>query len=134
MKINHLYFLLILILTFGCKSDPIQTGNEQNGIPTPTISELTLDQQSYHLKNIELTGYFNYTFENVAVYSTERSGTDEAVWVDFSDSLDNSLTEETLENLQGRKLRVQGTFDATRGGHLGVYIGTMELTFLETLD
>ena len=117
----------------GCESSSFRTGNEQIELPTPSFSELDEYRQSYQLINIELVGYFSYSFENVALYRTKRSGTDEAIWIDFSDNITDSLNEEILENLKGRKIRVQGNFDKNKRGHLGSYFGTIELDFLETI-
>ncbi|MBX2965826.1 MAG: hypothetical protein KF845_06750 [Cyclobacteriaceae bacterium] len=134
MKFSKIYLLLIITLTFGCKPEPVRSGEENFGIETVAISELQTNSKAYHLSNVELTGYFNYSFEDVAIYAGKRSGTDEAVWVDFSDNLERSISEELLESLQGRKIRIQGNFDATKTGHMGVYIGTVEITYLETID
>lgn len=68
------------------------------------------------------------------LFERKRSDPDEAVWVDFSDELTEQIDEELFNKLQGRKLRVQGTFNAKGHGHLMQYIGTIELDFLETLD
>ena len=117
----------------GCESNPIRTGNEQLQLPVPSFSELDKNGQLYHLTNIELSGYFNYSFENVALYRTKFSEMDEAVWIDFSNSLNESLKEETLERLTGKKIRIQGKFNSERQGHLRLFIGTVIIEYLEEI-
>ena len=132
MKTIERSIILLTIFIIGCESTSIRKGKEQIELPTPSFSNLVETRQAYHLSNIELSGYFNYSFENVALYKTKHSGTDEAIWIDFSHNLAESLNEEILENLNGRKIKVQGNFDKNDRGHLNLFIGTIEVDFLET--
>ncbi|MEO9803940.1 MAG: hypothetical protein ABJF04_11855 [Reichenbachiella sp.] len=133
MKINFIILILFTLLTLGCKLDPIRTGTEQLNLPTPRITELKRSSD-FHQKTIELTGYYFSGFELSGLFESKNSGQEEAVWVDFSDELNKHIDSAMEERLQGRKLRVQGIFNATSRGHLGIYIGTVELDFLETVN
>lgn len=91
MKTVYRSIIILTIFIIGYESGYIRKGNEQIELPTPSFSDLVENLQSYHLTNIELSGYFNYSFENVALYTTKHSGTNEAIRIDFSDNLTDSL-------------------------------------------
>ncbi|PIB34487.1 hypothetical protein BFP72_03195 [Reichenbachiella sp. 5M10] len=126
-------FLAIIIITLGCTSEPIRRGTETSNLPTLEISELA-NKINFHEQKIELTGYYFSEFEMSGLFERKRSDTNEAVWVNFSDELHEQITDEQFLKLKGRKLRIQGTYNAKSRGHLMQYIGTVELDFLETLN
>lgn len=128
-----LIFLTIILLNIGCVSEPIQIGTELPGLSTPNISDLE-NNLGYHEQKIELTGYYFFTYEMNGLFKSKLGNPDEAIWVNFSDELTKQINQELFNKLQGRKLRVQGTFNAKRHGHLMQYLGNIELDFLETLD
>lgn len=132
MKIKLVILTIVLIFT-GCTSKPIKLGPELAGLPTPDISELATNTE-FHNQKIELTGYYFSEFELSGLFERKRSHTDEAIWVNFSDELREQITDEQFQKLLGRKLKVQGMYNAKSRGHLMQYIGTIEINFLETLN
>jgi hypothetical protein len=72
-------------------------------------------------QEIIITGVFHYQFEDVAIYLTKNSETEEALWVNYSEKFDSSV-----EGLHGQKIKVKGTFDKHSKGHLGQYAGSLE--------
>ncbi len=133
MKTNLILLIFLTLITVGCKLEPIQVGTEQLNLATPKMAELK-NGSNFHQKTIELTGYYFSGFELSGLFESKNSKQEEAVWVDFSDDLNEQIDSTMEQRLQGRKLRVQGTFDATSKGHLGIYLGTIELEFLETIN
>ncbi len=134
MKITRLLNLLLLLCLLSCTSEPVQLGNESADLVSPTIQELQNDGQTYHNMSLELTGSYISAFEMSVLFLDDTSNDDEAIWVDFSDDLTDIAPDDLMDKIQGKKLRVQGTFNALDGGHLGQYFGTIILDYIETID
>jgi hypothetical protein len=130
---KKLSLLIIILLTLGCNSEPIRIGTELSDLPTPSISELEKNQ-NFHDQQIELNGYYNSRFEMSGLFERKLFGPNKSVWVDFSRNFREQINDSLVNELQGRKLRVQGTFDIKNTGHLMQYLGTIELNYLETLN
>lgn len=128
-----LAILTIVLIAFGCTSEPIRLGTELADLATPYISELATKNE-FHQQKIELTGYYFCEFEMSGLFERKRSDTDEAVWVNFSDKLSGQIKDKQFQKLLGRKLRVHGTYNAKSRGHLMQYVGTIDINFLETLN
>ena len=56
------------------------------------------------------------------------------VWVDFSRELEEQVNDTLSIELEGRRLRIQGTYNAKSRGHLMQYFGTIEADFIQTLN
>lgn len=133
MKIFISYLFLILII--GCSPKrAVRVGTEQPNLQVLTITELQEDLESNHQKQIELQGYYYYAWETVGLFPNKRKNYEEAVWVDFSEELRSQYSTGLDEVIEGRKLRMQGVFDRTSKGHLGQYLGTLTVDFIETVD
>lgn len=127
------FFLIILV--FGCSPKrAVRVGAEQPDLPVLTIPELQENLESNHQKQIELHGYYYYAWETVGLFPNKRKNYEEAVWVNFSKELRSEYSTGLDEVIEGRKLRMQGVFDRTSRGHLGQYLGTITVDFIETVD
>lgn len=89
---------------------------------------------NFHERQIELTGCYHSGFEMSGLFERKMFGSNKSVWADFSRELWEQINDSLAVELEGRKIRVQGTFDANNHGHLMQYVGTIELDFLETLN
>ncbi|MGB3848369.1 MAG: hypothetical protein WA958_00255 [Tunicatimonas sp.] len=90
--------------------------------------------QSNHRKQVELQGYYYSGWEASGLFPNKMKQYEDAVWVDLSEELDSKYTTELDEIIEGRKFRIQGVFDQNSKGHLGQYLGTISIDFIETLD
>lgn len=95
------------------------------------ISLITLIQnpEKFAGKKVRVVGLCTLAFEGKAVWTSredmEKAVTKNAVW------LDSKLDKDTTK-LDKKFLLVEGVFNATRKGHLGMYSGTIEsITRLE---
>lgn len=73
--------------------------------------------ETFDGKEIEVTGIYHEQFEDVAIYLSRASNTEEAMWVDPPTSHDG---------LNGKRIKMRGEFDMNSKGHLGQYIGTLK--------
>lgn len=132
MKAPHFALFALVLLFTGCSPESIRLGTEQTGLPTPQISEL-IDNRSFHMKKIELEGKYLSGFELSGLFELNSSH-GKGVWVDLTPELIRLTDEKTREAINGRTLRMQGILDQNSKGHMGEYIGTLEVEFLETVD
>ncbi|MEQ8471654.1 MAG: hypothetical protein RIC35_10725 [Marinoscillum sp.] len=130
---KKLFPLILIVLALGCNTEPIRIGTEVNNLPAPEISELE-NNLNFHEQTIELIGYYRSGFEMSGLFTGKKNSEKEKVWVDFSRGLKEQVNDSIALELEGRKLRVQGTYNAKSHGHIMQYIGTIELDFLETLN
>ena len=112
----------------------VRVGSEKTDLRVLTIHELQENLESNHHKKIELQGYYYYAWETVGLFPNKRKNYEEAVWVTFSKQLRSEYSTGLDEIIEGRKLRMQGVFDRTSRGHLGQYLGTITVDFIETVD
>lgn len=79
--------------------------------------------ENFHGKEIMITGTFHYNFEDVAIYLSSKSGKEEAIWTNFSNTSEQL---DSIEGLNGKIVRIKGTFNKNDRGHLGQYAGSLE--------
>jgi hypothetical protein len=86
------------------------------------ISILTLIQspEKYHHKRVRIVALCTLEFEGKAMWvskeALDKAITKDAVWLDVN-------LDDKTKKLDRRVVIVEGTFDATRKGHLGMYSG-----------
>jgi len=108
--------LIILFLVIGLLEQSCSGTDKQ-------FEKLLETPGKYHGQEIEIVGIIHDRFEDNAIYLTENSSTDKAVWIEYS-GLFMSLN--TFEGLNGRKIKVRGEFDSDDKGHLDQYAGTLK--------
>jgi hypothetical protein len=97
-----------------------------------TFKDLSKQPDYYNRKKIRVSGYFNYGFEEFAIYEIPKSeGETVGIWIDFDKKL-GLYEDERYKELAEKKIEVIGTFNANEHGHLSQYIG--ELTVLCVID
>ncbi len=87
------------------------------------FEEALKSPDTFQGQEIVITGFFHYKIEDVAIYRTRFSEPEEALWVNFSDEL---FTNDVLEKLDGKEIRINGTFNKDDKGHLGQYAGSLD--------
>jgi hypothetical protein len=103
--------------------DQICVPNDQNRrILTTTFNDL-YKSDSFDKNDIEIQGYFSYSFEDHALYPDKSSDTKKAVWIELSDKLlsDRKL----LSKFEGKKVSIVGNYDSKNKGHLDSYLATI---------
>ena len=88
-----------------------------------SIVRLIATPEKYHEKRIQVTGYMNLEFEGDAIYlhkeDYDKGLTKNGFWVTFSDTLDKK----EINKLNKSYVLIEGTFNATRHGHMGLFGG-----------
>lgn len=89
----------------------------------PPFGRVIARPELYHGKRIQLVGYMNLEFEGNAIYHSEEeyrhAQTADALWID-------------VEGMKPKPpfargwVIVEGTFNAERRGHFGLFAGTVE--------
>lgn len=129
---------LLVFIAIGCNnkiSIRYQNLNYTDKFDEISFKELKKDPNRYHEKNIELIGYYKYSFEESALYSSSFSNDSKgAVWISFHKDIPliNSLTGANLydsykefEKISNRRIRVKGKFNVKLKGHLNDYYGEL---------
>lgn len=80
-----------------------------------------------HGRFIEIQGFFYYEFENVAIYPSNSSNSNVALWVELNSLNEND--ESVLNNFNGRVVSVIGRLDYKKKGHFGRYLGSIDSVF-----
>lgn len=142
-------FLIIFfsILLQGCslgtnKKNPIYTGQLNASSKKVGIKELIKNPDIYKNEVIEVTGTYIRGVEECALYintSGINRDTKKALWISFDDEyypLVDSISKinllssyKTIEQIQGKKVRIKGTFNPDSKGHLEMFFGTIENVF-----
>jgi len=99
----------------------------------PTLSALQDSSEHFHDQIIELTGRLNYGFEDFAVYLASNDDQGDAVWIELSKQLADTLSIQVLNELANSKIVIQGRYDSVDTGHLGLFLGTIKADYLETV-
>ncbi len=74
-------------------------------------------------KIVTLEGFFAYNFEDIALYPSRTNLELKEVWLDF----DNNLFQDSvLKKIDRKKIKIIGTINFARKGHLGFYICTLQ--------
>ena len=120
---KQLIILCILLITLSdCNSKKDSTsyvyfGSQKNEEEISGWNSIMKSAKEVHGDTLALTGFFNYEFENVALYLTKPEVSEFGVWLNF----DQSITSASLEEFNGHEVSVVGILDTTRHGHLSQY-------------
>jgi hypothetical protein len=110
-----------LIIVFGILGQSCSRTDEQ-------FEKLLKSPEKYHRQEIEIRGIIHKRFEDTAIYLTEGSPREDAVWIEYTKLI---MSPETFDKLDGRKVRVKGIFDVEDKGHLDQYVGALKLAIME---
>ncbi len=129
MRCVRLTLIALLLVAFsswlGCGGSSKQTSTpgQTTSIPTVALAELVRNPAKYHQRTVRVRGVFVNEFENVSVQSEDGSRLEsndryysDAVWVEASPS---------LRRYRNQVVSIEGTFDRTQHGHLGLWAGTL---------
>lgn len=139
--------IVFLLLMIGCsnnKMHDIYSNNESKQVSEKLgLNQLLKNPDLYNKKIIEVTGIYKTDFEESAIYASKISywgkKTKKALWVVFNNEyypLIDSKTGinlldsyQTIEKINGKKIKIKGRFNASSKGHLSLYSGTIENVF-----
>lgn len=107
------------------------------------MEQLLKNPDAYKNKIIETIGVYQTGFEESAIYvnnsNIKRKETKQALWITFNNNyypLIDSKTGvnlldsyQTIEKINGRKIKIKGRFNPTSKGHLGMFFGSVENVF-----
>jgi hypothetical protein len=133
LKMETIKLILIALILISCGKNEFIAGEVNQDVIITSFNEIIKNSINYHDEIIEVSGYFNYSFENVSIYHKLMSDKNEAIWIDFSPSINKILTENDLISLQGKKVIVQGRYDNDSKGHLGLFLGTVTIDYIELI-
>ena len=129
---KFVFFIVISFALISCKSSVSKerisvcsTDNMLKGVKA-SFKEVT-DGKVNREQVVELTGVFQYNFEDVAIYS-DKGNKAAALWVNFNEDIDNK-SDSLLHRLSGRKVRIIGKINLLDKGHLSAYAGSMDSVF-----
>jgi hypothetical protein len=101
-----------------------------------SIINLIATPEKYHNKKVLVHGFATLKFEGNAIYASRADAeygiSTNALWLQYDDAEE----EKYLDHFKNSYayVRIQGTFDATGHGHLGMFSGTIkEITRFERL-
>lgn len=133
--VKFVFFIVISFVLGSCKSSVsserisvCSTDNMSKGVKT-SFKEVTAGKVNRE-QVVELTGVFQYNFEDVAIYS-DKGDKAAALWVNFNENIDNR-SDSLLHRLSGRKVRVTGKINLLDKGHMSAYAGSMDSVFCIT--
>jgi hypothetical protein len=88
-----------------------------------SIVRLIAKPERYHERKVQVTGYMNLEFEGDAIYlhkeDCDQGLNKNGFWVTFSDKLDKK----EINKLNKSYVLMEGTFNANRHGHMGLFGG-----------
>lgn len=137
MKLYLLFVSFFFIL--GCNKTITTTYKNPNLLgkfDTITFKDIIQSPNKYQGKNIELCGFYKYSFEKSAFYSTKfNNDSKQAIWIDFHKDLPLINTQtginlldsyKELEKISDRYIRIRGRFNMNLKGHLENYFGELD--------
>ena len=130
--------VMFFALVAGCRSHDLTPAHVETQLPVaesmaaprgagsvevpPFIRVIALPEK-YHRRTIQLIGYINLEFEGNALYLSRElflhGGSGDAIWVD----VEGMKIQPAFR--RGRVI-IEGTFNAERRGHFGMFAGTLE--------
>jgi hypothetical protein len=78
-------------------------------------------------ERVKLDGYFAYSFEDVAIYSSKEPKSAVGIWINFKEGIE--LQSDKLKNLIGKKVAIYGTVNMDDKGHLGYYEASLDSVY-----
>jgi len=115
MPLNKMRLLTGLIIGLSLLGQSCTIADKQ-------FEEVLNSPNKFHEKEIEIIGIIHERPEDNAIYLTEDSGKENAVWVEYLQIL---RMINSYEGLDGSKIKLKGEFDKNEKGHLGQYSGTL---------
>ena len=118
-----LFAAFILFSLVGCRpeSPPVQRSNVIDDVE---LSDILANPKQFDHVRLRVKGIVRIEFEANSLYSDRDSMTarkwKNAIWLDLGWPV-----KDDLQQLNGRDVVVDGTFDASRTGHEGAYVGSM---------
>jgi hypothetical protein len=91
--------------------------------PDSRFEDLLKSPEKYHGQWVDIKGIMHKRSEDKAIYLTASSPATEAIWIEYTKL---EMTVEDFDNLDGKKVRVRGTFDKEDKGRLGQYAGSLK--------
>jgi hypothetical protein len=119
LKALSLFGIIAALLLLPSASSPHQTNS-----PPPLVSlvELIANPDKYDGKQVLITGFLRLEFEGDALYlhreDSEHVLTKNAIWVIATADMNKNR-----DRLDGTYVILEGTFNAKRHGHMGLYSG-----------
>lgn len=140
-----MYIILTMSFFNGSAQDSISTQNVvKSKVPTDfylsdfsgSIINLLATPEKYHNKRVRVIGYLNLEFEGNAIYlhkeDYKKSITVNGLWVTFTDGTWEKIKK---YNFNKSYFLVEGTFDMTSFGHMGLWSGTIrDITRIDKWD
>ena len=126
--------LVLIIFLNSCSSNETYrlASYTQDNYNPESISNIMKNPYKYDDKTVELQGYFYHGLEYTSIAEKKYSNPSESIWISFNfkikllnDKGDNLLEESRLENISGKKIKIKGTFNVDKKGHLGIYAGSL---------
>jgi hypothetical protein len=118
-------YIFILIIFSSCTEKT--TTFEKNRCDSITLKNIPVYSNAGKYNNgdlIEIHGYFNYEFENIAVYLDDEFNPKNGFWVEFSRDLDSF--NDNIKACNKKNIVLRGRIDNNSKGHFGKYRGTIK--------
>ncbi len=136
LKLQDLKSIITLVLIFFlCSCTKQYEFGLQKEIKEKTnLKQIAQSPSSYSSEIIELTGFYFCGFEESGLHETRiNRNNGQAIWVELGlDIQEKGLDYNTLQEFNGKKIKVQGVFDPDEKGHLSHYLGTIKVDYLTT--
>lgn len=91
-----------------------------------SLINLIATPDKFQGKVVRIFGYLSLDFEGRAIYLHEedydRHLYKNGLWVSFKEG---ALTDEKMKELDGKYVLIEGTFDAEKQGHMGLWSGSV---------
>ncbi len=105
-KLARVTQVAVFFILLSC-SEPLEYGSKMDSVQNLSISQLSKPPDLYDSIVVELTGYYYWGFEQSVFYERKWiKSNSNAVWVDFTDSLNDSVPEGINDKLQGERLKL----------------------------
>jgi hypothetical protein len=115
----------LIALGFGAISARVSTMNASPNAQQPTrvsLVQLIANPQEYDGKFVRVIGFVSVEFEGTAVYLHQEDYkyeiTQNALWLE--------LDSQRNKKFDQRYVLIEGTFDASHGGHKGLFNGSIK--------
>lgn len=95
------------------------------------FQKIYLDQ-SLDGKIVQISGYFSFVFEDIALYPSEKAESNDAVWLTISSEVDKHY--EKLKKFNTRKVILTGFLHYRDKSHLNSYYATLSKVSCIRLD
>ena len=125
-KITIIIFVLLLGLFEGLSCEGQAAPNVFNDVADVSTIQLIANPNQFDGKLVRFIGFVNFEFEGDAIYVHEedyKSGiTKNALWLNLTDACCKNAS----HDINRVYVIVEGTFNAKKYGHMGLFSGTIE--------